>query len=604
MSKLQKTIGRGLLAILALGAAAIAGGLLTLQQSQTDERATRKERAVQARAELAIHDGKIHGAAIDWLESRGRTVLGTLEEFDTAVQKTHIAIRHRAVKLLSRFGPEAVPVLESYVFSQPLPFATVALEVLAKMEGGLDVIARALLDERQLIRLAAAKTLGSVTDHAKEAAPLLISALRFLPPGDAGSKDRDATQQALLKLGEGAVPALLAAVSDPACTPEIHYMMLGVLRQLGEKALSAAPKLADVLRTELEAFQSQEQNLPYAIANLISCLGAIGGTQSDEALAHAVEHMNDEVLRVALFALNRRHSVPKLLEAPVRVALESRGSVSDDAAASVLSRLDGEPETETIETIFDKFVLRSPDGVLESWLESDPTTRTGSRSRPSIRARSRVSSSRTRRSSPDVSMRLAAILVGLGPTAANVFCRVAKNDRGKRRELAVALLVEMAKGARGSTDQLRTLATSLPNFTLRLWATIAFARATRDRAQAANALVERYREEYEPWRAQLEGQKYRPDILLKLITTELARCGDEAHSVLLSLLRDPERQMVLLGLRALRNSAEKKGSRVSIPDSAVPFIAAPLGDPTDDLRRCIAPEHYPSIFAVSSATSE
>jgi HEAT repeat protein len=190
--------------------------------------------------------------------------------------------------------------------------ATVATGPLGRAEDrGLAEQVKVLRDRTQppARRAHVATDLGSLGPKARSAVPALIDALEDTP------EVAEAAQDALVRLGEVALPQVAAAVSSPK--PEVQTQAIVVLQGLGPKARDAAPAL-------LKPLASSKVEVRLLAARALGIIGA--------------------ETKVAIPGLFQALSAEK--EGRVRFALvEALDAIQDPTAIAVLAgRLGGDPD--------------------------------------------------------------------------------------------------------------------------------------------------------------------------------------------------------------------------------------------------------------------
>lgn len=197
---------------------------------------------------------------------------------------------------------------------------------LARRPGDVGLLLPLLADRSAEVRLVAARSLGSVGDPA--AATALFEALGPVHghPGIPGA----AAAEALLNFGTGAVPAVLAALSDGDATQRAVATLVAA-----EGALSAA---APHLRSLLAGDQELDVRISAARA-----LGAVGGPDDVAALIAFTESARPTELR--------------------RAVVQALGELGHPDAAPVLAWLLSDPDVRLAQRSGDALVQLGPAGV-------------------------------------------------------------------------------------------------------------------------------------------------------------------------------------------------------------------------------------------------
>lgn len=210
-----------------------------------------------------------------------------------------------AVHGLAVIGPPAVPAIQALVNGPGTHTCIQACHALAAIgpgaEKAVEQLMKAAKSNEPGLRWNAITALGDIGPAAKAATPDLIADL-----SDPDAQVKLSAERALVKIGKGAVPALVASLKDE----KLHSLVTPILGEIGPDAKDAVPALQGLL-------QSKDSG---AKREAILALAAIGADARQTA-PELIKSLSDKQFPnrpAAAFALGKmgvKEAVPALKEA-------------------------------------------------------------------------------------------------------------------------------------------------------------------------------------------------------------------------------------------------------------------------------------------------
>lgn len=219
-------------------------------------------------------------------------------------------IRYSATETLGKIGKPAIPVLMEILHDEDEVVRSSAITALGmigeKATSAIPEITKKLQDSSIIVRRSAAEALGKIGTTSTHDIPALIKSLK-----EKDNRIQKAATESLIKIGKQAIPDLVEMVSDSDYI--IRRKIIEIIGEIGESAVSAIPRLIEVLKDENERVCK-----PYAAR----ALGKIG-QKTARTVPILIETLNDksEYLRIAtmeallLLGPKADSAVPEMIKA-------------------------------------------------------------------------------------------------------------------------------------------------------------------------------------------------------------------------------------------------------------------------------------------------
>jgi HEAT repeat protein len=227
-----------------------------------------------------------------------------------------------ALGKIGRDAAEAADDLNARLKEEDAEACAEICEALGKIgPTGVPGLVDALKDNSREVRRAAVYALGDIGPDAKAAVPALAAIFRHV---DSQSPYNEA-KQALIAIGEPAVPALIDALKDPSS--DVRRWSLEALWSIGSPAKAAVPAILE---------RTKEEDLRLTAIALLGSMGAEDSAVID-TLTAALADPNPEVRDAAAEALRNLGPAAKPALKPLVGALKDEYAHID--AAEALARL-------------------------------------------------------------------------------------------------------------------------------------------------------------------------------------------------------------------------------------------------------------------------